>query len=85
MGRVVQIEIPEEVILGMKIPEGELEEVIKVELALSLYQKGYLSLGQARKLAGLSKQDFINELSRRKIHRHYYREDLEDDIRFGCE
>ncbi len=85
MGKVIQIEVPEEIILGMKIPEKDLERVIKTELAITLYQKGYLSLGQARKIAGLSKTEFIDELAKRKIHRHYYEEDLKDDIEFSRE
>jgi predicted HTH domain antitoxin len=45
MGKIVQIEIPEEVITGIKIPEKDLEKMIKIKLAIALYQRGYLSLG----------------------------------------
>ena len=83
MGKVIQIEIPEEIIVGIKIPEKDLEKTIKIELAVALYQRGYLSLGQARRLAGLSKSEFINELAKRKIERHYTEEDLKDDIEFS--
>ncbi len=83
MGKVIQIEIPEEIIVGIKIPEKDLEKTIKVELAVALYQRGYLSLGQARRIAGLSKSEFINELAKRKIERHYTEEDLKDDIEFS--
>ncbi len=83
MGKIIQIEIPEEIIVGIKIPEKDLEKTIKIELAVALYQRGYLSLGQARRLAGLSKSEFINELAKRKIERHYTEEDLKDDIEFS--
>ena len=79
----VVIEIPEGLV--MRIPEKDLEKVIKIELAVALYQKGYLSLGQARRIAGLSKIEFIDELAKRKVKRHYTEEDLEDDIKFGRE
>ncbi len=69
----------------MKIPERDLERVIRTELAVVLYQKDYLSKGQARKIAKLSNSEFINKLGKRKIHRHYYGGDLEDDIKFSGE
>ncbi len=79
----VVIEIPDDIV--MKIPERDLERVIKVELAVTLYQRGYLTLGQARRIAGLSKIEFIDELAKRKVERHYTKEELEDDIRFSRE
>jgi len=82
MGKVIQIEIPEEIITGIKIPEKDLEKIMKIELAIALYQKGYLSFGQARKITGLSKIEFINELAERKVERHYTEEDLRDDVEF---
>jgi predicted HTH domain antitoxin len=38
-----------------------------VELALRLYQKGYVSLGQARRVSNLSKWEFLELLSKEKI------------------
>ena len=49
-------EVPEE----LRVPPGELEERLRIELALRLYEKGIASLGQARRIAGLSKWDFQN-------------------------
>ena len=83
MKKTIQIEIPEEVIIGSKIPEKDLEKVIRTEVAISLYQRGYLTLGQARRIAKLSKIEFIDELARRKVERHYSEEDLKDDIEFS--
>ena len=39
----------------MKIPEKDVETVLKHELATALYQKGVISLGKASKIAGMSK------------------------------
>jgi len=52
----IVIEVPEE----LRVPPGELEERLRIELALRLYEKGIASLGQARRIAGLSKWDFQN-------------------------
>jgi len=49
--RQIVIEVPE----GLWVPSSELEERLRVELALRLYGKGIASLGQARRIAGLSK------------------------------
>ena len=66
-----------------RLPENEFERVARIELAVALYAKGILSLGQARRLAGLSKWEFLEELAKRGIEKHYTREELEDDIAFA--
>lgn len=53
--KCVVIEVPE----SLRVPPSELEERLRVELALRLYEKGIASLGQARKIAGLFKWDFL--------------------------
>ena len=77
------ITIPEDVLASMKIPEKDVERFLKVELAVTLYQRGILSLGKARKLAGMSKWEFIEELAKRKIERHYTEKELEEDVAFA--
>ena len=72
----VVIEVPE----GLRIPPGELEERLRVELALRLYEKGIASLGQARRIAGLSKWDFLELLAREGIPLHYTEEELREDL-----
>ena len=52
------------------------------ELALFLYNQGALALGEARRLSGLFKRDFLTLLTERNIPRHYTAEDLEDDLQF---
>ena len=79
------IRVPKEVVEGAKVPEKEFERVARVELAIALYARGVLSLGQARRLAGLSKWEFLEELAKRGVVRHYTREELEDDIKFAEE
>ena len=67
----------------MKIPRSDQEQVIKLELALALYQRGILAMGPARRLAGILKREFLEELGKRKIERHYTMEELEEDVAFA--
>ncbi len=72
----VVIEVPE----GLKVPPGELEERLRIELALRLYEKGIASLGQARRIAGISKWVFLELLAREGIPLHYGEEELREDL-----
>ena len=74
--RRVVIEVPE----GLRIPPGELEERLRVELALRLYEKGIASLGQAHRIVGLSKWDFLELLVKDGIPLHYGEEELKEDL-----
>ncbi|WP_456394693.1 UPF0175 family protein [Thermococcus sp.] len=76
MGKKIVVELP-----GMvRIPDEEIEKRIKVELAIRLYEKGILSLGQARRLAGLSKWEFIELLAKEGAGIPYDEEELENDL-----
>ncbi len=72
----VVIEVPE----ALRIPPGELEERLRIELALRLYEKGIASLGQARRIAGIPKWDFLELLAREGIPLHYDEEELREDL-----
>jgi len=74
--RRLVIEVPE----GLRVPTGELEERLRIELALRLYEKGIASLGQARRIAGVSKWDFLELLARERIPLHYGEEELKEDL-----
>ena len=81
--KFIVIRVPKDVVESARVPEKEFERIAKIELAIALYARGVLSLGQARRLAGLSKWEFLEELAKRGIERHYTREELEDDIAFA--
>jgi hypothetical protein len=49
------IAIPRDVINSMRIPRSDQEHVLKLELALALYQRGILAMGPARRLAEIAK------------------------------
>ncbi|MHB8120410.1 MAG: UPF0175 family protein [Methanothrix sp.] len=52
-------------------------------MALALYQRGILAMGPARRLAGISKREFLEELGKRKIGRNYTMEGQEEDVAFA--
>jgi predicted HTH domain antitoxin len=77
------LEIPPSVLEGVRLPEKEIEDEFRKELALALYQRGVLSLGKARLLARMTRWQFEEILAKRRIARHYTAEDLEEDIQYG--
>ena len=79
----IKIEIPDSVAQAIRLPEHRIEQDIRVELALSLYQQGILSFGKARELAALGKYEFGKLLGDRKIVRHYGGEELKQDISYA--
>ena len=81
----IKLNIPRDLILGMKISEDQILSKIKEEIAVSFYHKKYLSFGKERELAGLSRQNFSNLLKEFDVHRHYEKEDLKEDIEFADE
>lgn len=76
----VVLEIPSELIEALRLPPEEIESRLCRELALRLYQKGLLSFGKARELAGMNKWEFHFLLGDEEIIRRYDIADLEDDL-----
>ena len=79
----ITIHIPRSIVTSAKIPKRRIRKIARIELAIALYSRGILSLGQARKLAGFTKWEFLAELAKRGVERHYTEEELEDDIKFA--
>lgn len=76
----LSVEIPENIYLSIKLPEQEIKERLKVELAIRLYQKGILGFGKARELSGLNKWQFLEVLAKEEISLNYDIEELERDL-----
>ncbi|MCX6199786.1 MAG: UPF0175 family protein [Bacteroidetes bacterium] len=70
------ITIPDETLSHVKISAAEL----LIDIAVYLYDKQRLSLGQARKVAGLDILSFQKELAKRNVYLNYSMDDLNNDI-----
>jgi predicted HTH domain antitoxin len=71
------ITIPDDVLKHSNISERQL----LLELAVYLYSKKILTIGQARKLAKLDLIAFQQQLAHRKININYTIQDLEKDLK----
>lgn len=75
------LEIPDGLAEALKIPPDEQIQRLYQELAVRLYQKGILTFGRARELAGATKWKFHNLLGEENIERRYDTEELEFDLK----
>ena len=71
------VTLPDDLLESTKLTEAEL----KAELALALFQRERLTLGQAAELAGLPQLDFQRLLANRRIPIHYGIEEMQQDLR----
>ena len=72
----MSIVIPDEVVQTARLTEAE----VRQEVAVALFQRERLTLGQAAGLAGMSVADFQHLLAARQISLHYDIADLEADV-----
>mgnify|MGYP005835854005 CR=1 FL=1 len=79
----LELHIPDSVAQAIRLPEERMAQELVVELAIALYIQGLLSFGKARELAGMGKYEFGQLLGKRRILRHYGREELEDDLTYA--
>ena len=77
------LEIPDELLRALPVPREEQQRRLQTELACLLYAKGWLSFGQAARVAGLEHHRFGLELGDRNISRHYSAADVEDDLAYA--
>lgn len=79
----VTLDIPDDVLAVLPIPEAERDGYLLLEIACALYARDLLSLGRAAELAGIPKVAFGQEIGRRGITRHYTVAELESDLAYG--
>ena len=60
---------------------GMAPDELKTEIAIFLFQKGKLTLGQASKLAGMNRLQFQHLLASRQIPVHYSKEEFDEDLK----
>lgn len=74
--KISVIKIPNDILLASRMA---LED-IAVELAVHLFERGKLSIGKAKSLAGMSLWEFQNLLASRKIPIHYGIKEYKEDV-----
>lgn len=77
------LNIPDSVLQGIRIPEAEVAQRLRSELARALYAQGALSLGKAAELTEMSRMLFGELVGQRGIPRHYGDAELEQDISYA--
>jgi predicted HTH domain antitoxin len=77
----VKLELTAEAVAALRLPRGEEQSRLRRELAVRLYEKGLLSFGKAREVAGLTKWEFHELLGTENITRRYDVDDLQQDLR----
>lgn len=77
----VYLELPEECLKAIKLPEEEIQGRLKKELAVRLYSKNLLSFGKARQLAGITRWEFHDLLGKENVVRRYDVRELEEDLK----
>jgi predicted HTH domain antitoxin len=80
---MVTFDLPTDVYEALNVPEGEREDVLRRELAVSLYREGIRSIGKARELSGLSRREFYRLHGASKDYRHYTAAELDDDLEYA--
>ena len=81
MGMTLQIS--DSVLQGLRIPEVEIAQRLRSELAGALYAQGALSLGKAAELAEMDRMSFGALVGERGIPRHYGEAELAQDIAYA--
>ncbi len=69
--------VPKEFLQSVKMTPQELA----IEIAVYLYEKERLTLGQAKRLAGLDQISFQKELAERNVFIHIKEEDILQDVK----
>ncbi|MCL2170407.1 MAG: UPF0175 family protein [Defluviitaleaceae bacterium] len=64
MSIAAKVEIPEKIMLSLRVPAEAIGSEIKQALALRYYVERRLSLGQCAELADMNEKSFISYLSR---------------------
>jgi predicted HTH domain antitoxin len=72
----MSVTIPDSVLRSARMTDTELRE----ELAVFLFEKDKLTLGQASRLAQMEQSQFLHLLSSRGIEVHYGIDEFEQDL-----
>jgi predicted HTH domain antitoxin len=76
----ITLEFDEETLASLPLGPGERERHMQIELACRFYASGWLSLGQAARMAGLDHYAFGVALAERGIPRLYGLTEAQEDL-----
>jgi predicted HTH domain antitoxin len=79
--RAIQVQLPETVFSALRKTPDEFVQEMRIAAAVKWYELGEVSQGKAAEIAGLSRADFINALSRYKVSAlQYTSEELVEEL-----
>jgi predicted HTH domain antitoxin len=76
----VTLEVSDDFVRRLETQPQAAEAELHLELAIALYRAGILPLARAARTAGLSEEQFSNNLRQRQVPMPYSMNDLEHDI-----
>lgn len=79
----LELDIPDGVASGLRLPSGEIESRLRTELAIALYTQSLLPFGKAVELAAISRFTFAELLRERGIPRHYGEAEVNEDLTYA--
>jgi predicted HTH domain antitoxin len=79
----ITLDLDDESLASLPLQPGERERLMQIELSCRFYARGWLSLGQAARMAKLDRYAFGLELAERDIPRQYSQDDLDANLRYA--
>ena len=79
----ITLDFDEQALASLPLGPGERERHMQIELACRFCASGWLSLGQAARMAKLDRDAFGVALAERGIPRQYLADDLAADLRYA--
>ena len=76
----ITLDVDEQVLASLPFGPGERERHMQIELACRYYAKGWLSLAQGARMAGLDQYGFGIQLAERGIPRQYGMTEAMEDV-----